>query len=353
MSVNPSAFGPCPQFENTSGQPAVGDLLFFYNAGTTTKVNTFTSSTGATPNSNPIVLNSRGQPPNEIWWTNLTPYKMVWAPSTDTDPPTNPIRTFDNLYGINDTVNAVAAQGEWVLSASVPTFASGTSFTVPGNQTATLTIGRRLKTSNTSGIIYSTITNSVFGAVTTVTVTNDSGVLDSGLSVLSYGFLSSVNGSIPPTFVPNRALTADTATTANSLQSVCAFHAYRTTAQTSGTTCIFDGIYNQTGSAYSVSTGIFTAPVTGWYQFESSPYISNNTGGNASGAIYIVANGVNVGSLAVGVIPNGLSYTLKISKTCYLSSGQTAYISYPTTFTANLTLSAAAWCTFSGSLLSV
>jgi hypothetical protein len=47
--------------------------------------------------------------------------------------------------------------------------------------------GRRLKTTNSGGTIYSTITNSVFGALTTVTVVNDSGTLDSGLSAFCLG----------------------------------------------------------------------------------------------------------------------------------------------------------------------
>jgi len=66
-----------------------------------------------------------------------------------------------------------------------------------GNQTATFSVGRRVKTTNTGGTIYSTITSSVFGAVTTVTVVNDSGVLDAGISAVEYALLSSVNPSVP------------------------------------------------------------------------------------------------------------------------------------------------------------
>jgi len=69
MSVNPSTFGPCPQFELADGTPAVGNLLFFYVAGSSTKQNTYTDSTGGVANTNPIVLNSLGQPDTEIWFT--------------------------------------------------------------------------------------------------------------------------------------------------------------------------------------------------------------------------------------------------------------------------------------------
>jgi len=195
-SVNPSPFGPCPQFVNVAGDPAVGDQLFFYAAGTTTKQDTYTDSTGTVANTNPIVLDALGQPPEEVWFANGLIYKMVWAPSTDTDPPTNPIRTFDNLTGIND-VQSLFSNNEWVLSGLVPSYINSTQFQVPGNQTSLLTVGRRIKTENTSGTIYSTITSSVFGSVTTITVINDSGSLDSGLSSIDYGLLSSVNPSLP------------------------------------------------------------------------------------------------------------------------------------------------------------
>lgn len=106
---------------------------------------------------------------------------------------------------------------EWTALGLTPTFVTATSFTVTGNQTSALHVGRRLKTTNTGGTIYSTVTNSVFGAVTTVTVVNDSGVLDAGLSVINYGIISAVNSSWPinewialglsPTYVSNTSFT--------------------------------------------------------------------------------------------------------------------------------------------------
>ena len=85
------------------GVPASGGLLYTYAAGTTTKLATYTDSTGSTPQTNPIVLNARGKPQNTLgnsvglWLTNSTAYKFVLSPSTDTDPPTNAIWTIDNI----------------------------------------------------------------------------------------------------------------------------------------------------------------------------------------------------------------------------------------------------------------
>lgn len=93
---------PIQQFE-VNGVPCLGCRLFIYAAGTTTKITTYTDSTGATPQTNPIVLNSRGEPENTlgasvgIWVPPTQSYKMVFTTPTDADPPTNPIWTLDNI----------------------------------------------------------------------------------------------------------------------------------------------------------------------------------------------------------------------------------------------------------------
>lgn len=207
VSVNPSPFGPCPQWVDSSGQPAVGDQIFFYVAGSNSKQATYTTAAGTTANANPIVLNALGQPSTEIWFTAGQTYKMVWAPSTDTDPPTSPIRTWDNLSGMGD-VDATQVFDQWIAYSAAATYISSTSFSVAGNQTATFQIGRRVKTTNSGGtVVYSTITNSVFGAVTTVTLANDSGALDSGLSAVAYGVISATSTSAPTTLARSGANT--------------------------------------------------------------------------------------------------------------------------------------------------
>lgn len=191
-------------FHTSSGNLANGYQLFIYEAGTTNKVTTFTDSTGLSNNTNPIVCNSRGETPYGVY-VNSGQYKIVYAPSTDTDPPSAPIWSQDRITPTNDI--SVAAATEWTDSGLTPTYVSATSFTVPGNQTATLHIGRRLKTTNSGGSVYSTISNSVYGTVTTVTVVNDASTLDSGLSDVFYGFLAATNPS-EPTITGLTALTS-------------------------------------------------------------------------------------------------------------------------------------------------
>jgi hypothetical protein len=81
---------------NNSGAPAAGYLLFTYIAGTSTKQATWTDSTQTVQNANPLVLDSSGG--GYVWGDPTLAYKFVWAPANDTDPPTSPIRTVDNLY---------------------------------------------------------------------------------------------------------------------------------------------------------------------------------------------------------------------------------------------------------------
>jgi len=56
---------PKMQFTTAAGVPLSGGKVYTYIAGTTTPQATFTDYTGATPNTNPIILNSRGEA--NIW----------------------------------------------------------------------------------------------------------------------------------------------------------------------------------------------------------------------------------------------------------------------------------------------
>ena len=98
MTVNISLFaGAGAQFFTNSGVPLSGGLLYTYTAGTTTPATTYTSSTGATANSNPIVLDSAGRPPSSIWLTTGSSYKFVLQTSLAVQ-----IGSWDNIPGAND-----------------------------------------------------------------------------------------------------------------------------------------------------------------------------------------------------------------------------------------------------------
>lgn len=183
------------QFLNASGVPYSGAKLFYYAAGSTTKQNTYTTSVGNVANTNPIILDSAGRTPYGVWFTSGLTYKEVLAPSTDTDPPGSPIFTEDNLSGVNDTSTTVS---QWVASALTPTYVSSTQFTVVGDQTTELHVGRRLQFTVTAGTVYGRISVTTYTTLTTVTVVMDAGQnLDSGLSSFNWSILSATNPAIP------------------------------------------------------------------------------------------------------------------------------------------------------------
>jgi hypothetical protein len=183
------------QFIPGGNVPANGGKLFFYVSNTSTKQTVYKDSAAAVAHTNPLVLDSGGNIPSggEVWFPTGETFKVVFAPSTDTDPPISPYWTKDTLSGMNDVSTVIS---EWV-TGPVPSFIGTTSFSIVGDQTATFQVNRWVKTTNTGGTVYSRISASVFGALTTVTVVNDSGVLDSGLSAVSYGLLSATNPSVP------------------------------------------------------------------------------------------------------------------------------------------------------------
>ena len=108
MAVNLSPiWGAGAQLLDNSGNVLSGGKIYTYAAGTTTPATTYTSSSGITANSNPIILNSAGRVPYEIWLTDGVSYKFILKDSNDTL-----IATYDNLTGINSNFIAYTAQQE-------------------------------------------------------------------------------------------------------------------------------------------------------------------------------------------------------------------------------------------------
>ena len=100
MAVNLSPIGNGQQFFDNTGLPLNGGLIYTYQAGSTTPLATYTDINGTVANSNPIVLDSSGRLPNEVWLTYGFNYKFVVKTSAAVT-----LGTYDNLYGIIGVAN--------------------------------------------------------------------------------------------------------------------------------------------------------------------------------------------------------------------------------------------------------
>ena len=192
--------GDGQSFIDSAGAPRSGAQMFIYLAGTSTKATLYQDKAGAANHTNPIVLNTSGQVANgssvvkPIFVDSGADYDVVLAPSNDTDPPVSPYFTLEDIEPVND--ETATAIDQWILGGT-PTYVSATSLTLAGDVTSTYHVGRRIKTTNSGGTIYSTITVSAYTTLTTLTVVNDSGTLDAGLSDIYYSILTATGPSVP------------------------------------------------------------------------------------------------------------------------------------------------------------
>lgn len=73
---------PKMQFESAAGVPLSGGKVYTYVAGTTTPQATFTDAAGATPNPNPVILDSRGE---AAIWLGSAAYKFKLTDANDVE----------------------------------------------------------------------------------------------------------------------------------------------------------------------------------------------------------------------------------------------------------------------------
>jgi hypothetical protein len=75
--------------------PLVGGQIYAYQAGSSTPLATYTSSSGTIANTNPIILGSTGKLPSELWLQSGYAYKFILQDANSVT-----INTYDNISGI-------------------------------------------------------------------------------------------------------------------------------------------------------------------------------------------------------------------------------------------------------------
>ena len=118
MTVYLSAFaGAGAQFFTDDGVVLSGGKIYTYAAGTTTPTNTYTSSAGTAANSNPIILDSAGRLPEDMWLSQGVTYRFVLTDSTNVQ-----IGEYDDIAGVNDISAGSVA---WSSITGTPTTLAG------------------------------------------------------------------------------------------------------------------------------------------------------------------------------------------------------------------------------------
>ena len=121
-------------FTDDAGNPLVGGKLYTYDAGTNTPRPTFVDATGTIPNTNPVILNARGEA--TVFWDGS--YKAVLKDANDVT-----IWTVDNIRDINRmVVDALEATGAIDDATAIAVAAAESAAESAAQAAAALGVGR-------------------------------------------------------------------------------------------------------------------------------------------------------------------------------------------------------------------
>ena len=104
-------------FQNSAGAPLVGGKLYTYDAGTSNPRATYQDAAGTTPNTNPVILDARGEA--TIFWSGS--YKVVLKDASDVT-----IWTVDNVSGVSSAELASTAGAGLVGFLYAAVYGAGT-----------------------------------------------------------------------------------------------------------------------------------------------------------------------------------------------------------------------------------
>jgi len=266
--------GPAPkaQFFTADGQPLVGGKVYTYAAGTATPLATYTSASGTSFNTNPIILDGRGE--CSLWFSPASSYKIKLTDSNDVE-----------IYVVDNVTSSGYVSGGSIVNSSI---ANGTI------STATLT-------GNT--ITGGTIDGAVIGSVTptTATFTTFSGAwaaLPAGTKML-FVQTAAPTGWTKLTTDDNKALriVSGTAGTGGSVAFTTAFSSQAITGTVDGHVLTAAEIPSHSHS-YTAAGGVIGVAAGTSYNVMWSPG-GSTTGATGSGAAH--THGLTASSLNLAV----------------------------------------------------
>lgn len=345
------------QFLDATGAPLVGGLLYTYAAGTTNPQATYTDSSGGTANTNPVVLDSRGEA--NVWLGSAT-YKFklcdadnseLWtvdnisAPTASLSPVLSGNVTIDTdsagpalkitqtgtgpVLKVQDSTDPdltpfiIDSSGQVGIGTSSPTTAldvsDGSIQLSSGGATRTLlsadASNSTFAASGARGLILST------NGLTRVTISSAGVVTFSGAVVLSGGATFSGNVAVTGTLSSTSGLTVSSggaAITGNSTVTG--------TLGVSSTLTAQNGLAVSTGGA-TVTAGGLTVTAGGLTVSSGGAAITGNS--NVTGTLGVsstltASNGLTVASGGAAITGNSnVTGTLGVSSTLTASNGLT------------------------------
>lgn len=127
---------PLPRFTGFSDAGVIipGGKLFTYAAGTSNKLATYTNVAGTVAHANPIILDAAGRVSSGLYLLPVS-YKFILSPANDTDPPTNPVWTQDNIPSVPPTTvdqDVTGTAGEVMTAGQMAYLSDGSGSLVAG-----------------------------------------------------------------------------------------------------------------------------------------------------------------------------------------------------------------------------
>jgi hypothetical protein len=318
------------QFESAAGVPLSGGKVYTYAAGTTTPQATFTDYTGATPNANPIILNSRGE---AAIWLGAASYKFKLTDANDVE-----IWTVDYISAPTSGVSPVLS-GNVVIDSDTPGVAlkitqTGTGAVLRVQDSAdpdvtpfiidnagnvgigTATPSAQLETTGAAKFASATITTPLgvaSGGTGLATLTANNVVLGNGASAPTFvapgasGNLLTSNGTTWTSAVPvqevatqtgnsGELLTTNGTTTSWSTDSVVRARASLTSLTSTPT--VGTGAVNVT-SVSAGTTGVYTVTFTTALASTNYQVLATITTGSATTDNIVYCTTKNVGSFVL------------------------------------------------------